>query len=65
MKPKEFFFVEILAGGPPLGYREKGGGHFTSYAAAAERYEYHVNRGRNVKLHRSIPNWEVVFENEV
>lgn len=64
MKPKDIYFVEILPGGPPLGYREKGGGHFTAYGAAAERYEHHVNKGRNVVLHHAVPDWKVVFENE-
>lgn len=61
--PKEIFYVEILPGGTPLGFREQGGGHFTSEKHARDRYEYHNNRGRRVRLYTILnPPWVAIEE---
>lgn len=65
MKPEGIYFVEILPGGPPLGYREKGGGHFTDKLSALQRYEHHLWRGRKVKLYHAFTHWVTISDSEM
>lgn len=61
-KPKKVYFVEVLRGGRPLTFREKGGGHFTQKFSAKERYDKLTRSGVNARFLETETNWKVLEE---
>lgn len=66
MKPKKLYYVEILPGGKPLEYRQKGGGTYANLNHANNAYEALRRYGSNVRLYETTTTWDqVTFDAEV
>lgn len=63
--PDILYRVEVVQGGRPLRFREKGGGTFASWMYALGRYETLHNSGVHVRLLEAELNWKVLKDVEV
>lgn len=62
MKPKELYYVEVIPGGTPLAFREKGGGTYASKPYAVAQCDKLIEAGHIAVLFVTTADWHEVVE---
>jgi hypothetical protein len=61
-KPKQLYYVEVIPGGKPLGYREPGGKTYATKPHAVTQRDRLIAAGHNAKLFVTVAEWQEVID---
>lgn len=59
-KPKTLIYIEVVPGGNPLGFRQQGGGTFSTLKAAQYRIDNLTRSGVHFKVWETDCDWSEV-----